>query len=95
MAVFKHNNIIRVTADDDIVDFGTKVKVKIAGVRLVSAAADCTASIRVNSSTGDILMNLTALAKTSDECSIPFFCDSGKLHVDLAGTGAEVYIILE
>lgn len=86
--------IIRFTADNDIYESGQK-RLKIKGVRLVTASADSTAQIREGNDTGSIVCSLTALAKTSDESVICFIVDSGKLHVDLAGTGAEVFVYLE
>jgi hypothetical protein len=90
----KGTRVLRLTADDDQVDLGQK-KVKIAGVRLVTVAADSTAQIREGSSTGSILYSLAVAAKGCDESNIPVTCDSGILWLDLSGAAAEVFVYLE
>lgn len=87
--------VIRFTADNDEFDSGQK-RLKIAGVRLVAgAAAAGTASVREGGSTGQILYSMAAVQGTVDESQLPVPVDSGKLWVDLAGTGAEVFVYLE
>lgn len=94
MAVTKTDRIIRMTADDDVYSSGLKA-LQIKGVRLVTAAADSTAQLRKTNDSGDIILSLTALAKTADESVIPLQVDGGVIHLDLSGAGAEVFIYLE
>jgi len=87
-------SIIKFTEDNDTFDSGQK-RLKIKGVRLVTALADSTASIRELNSSGTVIYSLTALAKTSDESQICTIVDSGILHVDLSGASAEVFVYVE
>ncbi|UOF79087.1 hypothetical protein [Caudoviricetes sp.] len=94
MAVTVGSKVVRFTADNDVHDFGGQ-KVKVKGVRLVTAAADSTAQIKLNNTNGDIIYSLTALAKTSDESNICTTLDATIIHVDLSGAGAEVFLYVE
>ena len=87
-------SIIKFTEDNDTFDSGQK-RLKIKGVRLVTAAADSTAVVRELNSNGTVIYSLTALAKTSDESQICTIVDSGILHVDLSGASAEVFVYVE
>lgn len=94
MAVTLTDRIIRMTADNDLYSSGLQ-NLKIKGVRLVTAAADSTAQLRKGNASGDIILSMSALAKTVDESQIPLQVDGGTLHLDLSGAGAEVFVYLE
>lgn len=94
MAVTRQGQVLRITADDDLYDSGLN-GLDIKGIRLVAgASADATASVREGGSDGGIVCSLAAAQKTADTCDIRFQVDSGKLWVDLAGAGAEVFVYL-
>ena len=86
--------VIRMTETLDVYDSQLK-RLRVKGVRLVTAAADSTAVLRLDSSLGEIIYSLTALAKTSDESQLCYLVDAGKIHLTLSGAGAEVFIYLE
>lgn len=96
MAVTKTDGrIIRMTADDDVYDSGLKV-LQIKGCRLVAGSgADATAQLKKNNTNGEVVMSMAAAQKTSDDSAIPFVVEGGTIHLDLSGTGAEVFVYLE
>jgi hypothetical protein len=94
MAVDRAGNVIRMTADNDTVTI-SKTGFRIAGVRLVAAAANSSAQLKATDTNGKILVGLICLANTVDEMCIPFRCDVETLHLDLSGAGAEVFVYLE
>jgi hypothetical protein len=93
MAASITSKVIRLTADNDTYNSGG-VRLKIKGVRLVTAAADSTAQIRETDSNGGIAYSLTALAKTVDESNICVDM-AGIIHADISGAGAEVFVYVE
>lgn len=96
MAVSSGNNVIRMTSDDDKYGDNSMGRLKFKGARLVAGSgATGTAQIKVNDTNGSVLCSMSAVQATADECSICFTCDSGMVHLDLTGSGAEVYLYLE
>lgn len=93
MATTVSNNIVRMTADNDTYAAGGRIKIK--GVRLVAGADAATALIKVTSTGGAVLCSLKAAASSTDECQLPFTCDSGTIWLDTTGTSPEVFIYLE
>ena len=87
--------VILFTADGDILDTQLK-RLKLVGCRLVAgSAADATATLRVDSSSGEVIYALAAAQKTADDTAISSIVESGKIHVSLSGTGAQVLLYLE
>ena len=95
MAVTRKSNVIRMTADNDTVSIAN-TGFKIAGARLVAGSDAATALIKITDTSGAVLISLSAnAAGATDEMSICFRCDASTLHLDLTGTGSEVFLYLE
>lgn len=92
MAVSIKNNVIHMTADGDTYAPGGRMKIR--GVRLVSAAASGVATLRQTNVSGQALMKLEADANQNSESQINFTCE-GTLYLELSGAGAEVFVYLE
>ena len=96
MAVNRAGNVIRMTEDNDtVVVSGTGFR--ISGARLISGSDASSALIKATDTDGKVLISLKAdpTIQGADEMAIPFRCDVTTLHLDLTGTGAEVFIYLE
>lgn len=95
MATTSANQVVRMTADND--QYGSGLgKLRVKGVRLIGGSDAATAQIKIGDTNGQILMSLKcAAANGIDEANICFTVDGGKIHLDLTGTSAEVFIYLE
>lgn len=95
MAVSRDSNVIRMTADDDTVTMG-QGGFHIVAVRLVGGSDAATALIKETNTSGTVLFSLkTAAANGVDSFEACVRVEASTLHLDLTGTGAEVFIYLK
>ncbi len=95
MAVTFKNNVVRMTADADSFGSAAMGRLKIQAVRLVTAGAAATASLKETDTNGAVLIKLAAPINYSDSSDIGFRCDTGVIFANLTGAGAELFVYLE
>lgn len=88
------NNVLKFT-ETSMKELGNPIRT--IGARLIAGSGvDATAKVYDGiDNTGTVVASFAAAQKTSDEMAISFNADSGKVYVELSGTGAELYIYVK
>jgi hypothetical protein len=84
MAVTRAGSVIKITADNDTVPG----PIKVCGIKYI-AGTTSSFTIKADSSSGNDLYFVDGAADAFEEVH---FRHSGTLHIDMAGTGGELYL---
>jgi hypothetical protein len=85
MAVTRAGNVIRLTADDDTV----QGPISICGIRYIAGTGSPSVTLKAATTSGNNLYFNNGAASVFEEVEIR---EQGVIHLDLAGTGTEIYL---
>lgn len=88
MAVTRAGNVIRMTADNDTV----AGPIHICGIRYIAGTGSPSVTLKAGDTSGNNLYFNNNAASIFEEVEIR---EQGTVHLDLAGTGTEIYLYTE